>query len=196
MIKGKNGDWRICGDFRHLNAITVLDRYPVPHLRDFSSILQGRKVFSKLDLLMAYHQVPIAPDDVPETAVITPFGLFEYSVMMFGLRNAGQTFQRYIFRALGDFKFVFTYIDDILIASSSFEEHEHNLKMVFQRLKDFSLPINLSQCQFGETKLEVLGYLINQECCPTPDKIRAIPGYPRPKTIVKLRRFLGMVNFY
>ena len=89
MIKEKNGDWRICGDFRRLNAITVPNRYPVPHLHDLSSMLRGKKVFSKLDLLMAYHQIPIAPDDVPKTAVITPFCLFEYQVMTFGLRNAG-----------------------------------------------------------------------------------------------------------
>ena len=197
MIKKKNGDWRICVDFRRLNAITVPDRYPVPHPHDYSSMLRGKKVFSKLDLLMAYYQIPIAPDDVPNTAVITPFGLFEYRVMTFGLRNAGQTFKRNIFRALGDFNFVFAYIDDILIASLSFEEHENHLKMVFMRLKDFSLRINLSKYHFGETKLEFLGYLIDQEGFrPRPDKVRAISEYPRPKTIVELRNFLGMVNFY
>ena len=197
MIKKKNGDWRVCGDFRRLNAITIPDRYPVPNLYDFASMLRGKKIFSKLDLLMAYHQIPIAADDIPKTAVITPFGLFEYQVMTFGLRNAGQTFQRYIFRALGDLNFVFAYIDDILIASSSHEEHEDHLKIVFQRLKDFSLRINPDKCQFGKTELEFLGYWINHEGCrPTPDKVRAITEYSKPKTMVELRRFLGMVNFY
>ena len=119
MIKKKNGDWCVCGDFRRLNANMVLGRYPVPHLHDFASVLRGKKVFSKLDLHMAYHQIPIATDDVPKNAVITPFGLFEYRILTFDLRNAGQTFQRYIFRALDDFNFVFAYIDNFLIASSS-----------------------------------------------------------------------------
>ena len=87
MIKKKNSDWRVCGDFCRLNAITVPDRYPVSQLHDFASMLRGKKVFSKLDLHMAYHQFPIATGGVPKTAVLTPFGLFEYRVVTFGLRN-------------------------------------------------------------------------------------------------------------
>ena len=83
----------------------------------------GNKIFSALDLRQAYHQIPVAPKDVEKSAVITPFGLYGFPVMTFGLRNASQTFQRYIYSALSDLDFVFVYIGDILIASSSEEEH-------------------------------------------------------------------------
>lgn len=95
MKKKKDGSCRICGDFCRLNAQTYPDKYPVPNLQDMSSILHSKKKFSKIDLHMAYHQIPIAPDDMKKTAVITPFGVFEYLSMTFGLRNAGQTFQSY-----------------------------------------------------------------------------------------------------
>lgn len=115
--------------------------------------------------------------------------------MPFGLRNAGQTFQRYIFRALGVLDLAFAYFDDILIASSTMEEHENHLKIVFQRLKNFSLRINVDKCVLGVNKIELLGYLVDsQGIKPTQDKLKAIADFPEPRTVNELRRFLG--NFY
>ncbi|KMQ93212.1 integrase core domain protein [Lasius niger] len=92
--KGSSNSWRLCGDYRALNAATIPDRYPLPHIQDFTAGLYNKNIFTKIDLVKAYYQVPVAEEDIPKTAVTTPFGLFEFLVMPFGLRNAAQTFQR------------------------------------------------------------------------------------------------------
>lgn len=107
MKQKKDGTWRICGDYHGLNADTEPDRYSVPYLQDFTANLHNKTIFSKLDLDKAYHQIPVAPEDISKTAVITPFGLFEYTVMTFGLRDASQIFQRYSFKDLRDLPYVF-----------------------------------------------------------------------------------------
>ena len=94
MVPKKDGTWRPCGDFRRLNAATKDDKYPLPNMADLSARLDGCTIFSKLDLQKGYLQVPVAAADVEKTAVITPFGLFEFLRMPFGLKNAGMTFQR------------------------------------------------------------------------------------------------------
>jgi hypothetical protein len=126
MVPKKDGSWQPCGDYRRLNTITVPDRYPLPNMLDLSANMDGCTVFSKIDLVKAFHQVPIAPEDRQKTTVITPFGLC----------NAAQTLQRMQDQIFKDLPCTFVYLDDQRVASRDMEQHMVDLRAVFQRLAD------------------------------------------------------------
>ena len=197
LVPKRDNGWRPCGDYRQLNARTIPDSYPVRLMGDFAHQLAGCTVFSTLDLVKAYNQIPVNKEDVPKTAITTPFGLFEFPYMSFGLRNAAQTFQRFIDEVTRDLDFCFPYIDDLLIASTTTEEHEEHLRLLFQRLADYGILLNAAKCVFAASEVTFLGYRISaQGTRPLEDRVAAIQSYTLPQNVRQLRRFLGMLNFY
>ena len=197
VVPKLSGGWGPCGDYRRLNTVTVDDRYPVPRLQDFTATLAGKTIFSKIDLVRAYHQVPMTPNDIPKTAVITPLRLYEFLRMPFGLKNAAQAFQRLMDKGCQGLARVFVYLDDILVASEDRHQHLRDLTELFGRLEDYGLVIKRTKCVFGVSSINFLGHHVNAKgIVPLPEKVRAIRDFPRLSTVKGLQEFLGMINFY
>nr|VZI26347.1 unnamed protein product [Spirometra erinaceieuropaei] len=151
--------------------------------KDFAGALFCKAVFSKTDLGRAFHQIPVAPEDIPKTAVTIPFGLFVFISMPIGLRNAAQTFQGFIDHVLRGQPFVYAYTDDLLVASRKEEEHKEHLALVFNRIGQVWRCHQPSQVE-------------SEDLRPLPSKVEAVRNFPPPTSKRQLQRFLGMVNFY
>ena len=130
---------RLVGDYRALNKITIADNFSIPNIRDFSANLHNKKYFSTLDLQSAFHHIPLEESSREKTTLATPFGNFQYNYLPFGLRNASAAFMRFITSILGDLDYVFIFLDDILVASKTKEEHIEHVKEIFVRLDKFQL---------------------------------------------------------
>jgi hypothetical protein len=181
MVRKKDGSWRPCGDYRRLNFATVHDRYPLPSILDLSKKLHGCRFFSCIDLVKGYHQIPMAQEDIQKTIIITPFGLFEYLFMPFGLRNAAQTFQRLMDKLFRHLSFIFTYLDDHIIASRTLEEHLDHLRQFFTVLQENGLQINPAKCVFAASAVQFLGHRVDQHGIRPPAASRhSHPGFSAP----------------
>uniref|UniRef100_A0A9J7Y6K0 Gypsy retrotransposon integrase-like protein 1 n=1 Tax=Cyprinus carpio carpio TaxID=630221 RepID=A0A9J7Y6K0_CYPCA len=199
FVKKKDGSLRPCIDYRGLNDITVKNRYPLPLMSSAFDLLQGAEFFTKLDLRNAYHLVRIREGDEWKTAFNTPRGHFEYRVLPFGLSNAPAVFQALVNDVLRDMidRFVFVYLDDILIFSSSFQDHVQHVRQVLQRLLENQLFVKAEKCEFHVQSVSFLGHIISVGGIRMdPAKVRAVSEWPAPDSRKALQRFLGFANFY
>lgn len=199
VVQKKCGDIRLCVDYRQLNAKTRKDAYPLPRIEESLDALTGAKWFSTLDLASGYNQVPMSERDKEKTAFCTPFGLFEFNRMPFGLCNAPGTFQRLMERIFGDqsLQSLLLYLDDIIIFSTSFSQHLQRLEMVLSRLQQHNLKLKMSKCHFFQREVRYLGHIISPDGVATdPEKTRAVAEWKRPSTVTELRGFLGFASFY
>jgi hypothetical protein len=199
LLKKEDGTWRMCVDYRALNAVTVKDRFPLPTVDELLDELGSARVFSKLDLTSGFHQIRLQPQDSMKTAFRTHDGHYEYRVMPFGLCNAPATFQATmndIFRSLLR-KTVIVFFDDILVYSDTEETHLTHLEQVFSLLAEHHFFLKASKYSFAQTKVDYLGHIVAAgTVAPDPSKVQAILDWPTPKTLKQLRGFLGLSGYY
>ncbi|KAK3518108.1 hypothetical protein QTP70_033325, partial [Hemibagrus guttatus] len=199
FVGKRDGGLRPCIDYRGLNAITVRYPYPLPLVPAALEQLRGARVFTKLDLRSAYNLVRIREGDEWKTAFHTTSGHYEYCVMPFGLTNAPAVFQALINGVFQDLlgKGVIAYIDDILVYSSSMEEHVRMVREVLGRLQQHHLYAKLEKCEFHRSTVTFLGYVISRHGVEMDVvKVQAVTEWPAPTSVRELQRFLGFANFY
>ena len=197
LVKKKNGKYRLCVDYRKLNNQTRKDSYPLPRIDDILAKFKNAKYFSSLDMVKGYHQIEMADDDKEKTAFIVDHGLYQYSVMPFGLTGAPNTFQRLMDHLFQGLKFVLVYLDDIVVFSETITEHINHLYQVFNILIAANLKLNLEKCQLGREQIDFLGHHIDAHGI-SPDKtlIEKVQNFAVPTSIKQVQSFLGLASYY
>jgi hypothetical protein len=199
FMEKKDGTRRMCIDYRALNEVMIKNKYPLPRIEDLFDQLRGASVFSKIDLRSGYHQLRIQPLDIPKMTFITKYGLYEFTMMSFGLTNAPAFFMNLMNSVFMDYldKFVVVFIDDILIYSQSEEEHADHLRMVLQRLREHQLYAKLSKCEFWINEVLFLGHIINKDgLAVDPKKVADILNWKAPTDARGIKSFIGMARYY
>lgn len=217
LVKKRNGDSRLCVDYRALNFITVRDRYPLPNIDDQISKLAGKSYFTCLDMSQGYHQLKICPEDTHKTAFITTQGHFEYLRVPFGLANAPSVFMRLINKIVesignssqspnlesSELKSdsgppeILAFLDDLLLPSHDVPSGLHLLNTVLQKFNDANLKLNMSKCSFLQKKITYLGHEISSEGIqPGELKLAAVDKFPIPCNVHEVRQFIGLCSYF
>jgi hypothetical protein len=199
FVDKKDGTQRMCVDYRSLNEVTIKNKYPLPRIDDLFDQLRGACVFSKIDLRSGYHQLKIRNTDIPKTAFTTRYGLYEYTVMSFGLTNAPAYFMYMMNQVFMEYldKFVVVFIDDILVFSKTEEEHAEHLRLVLQKLREHKLYAKRSKCEFWLKEVSFLGHVVsNGGISVDPGKVKDVLDWNPPTDVSEIRSFLGLAGYY
>ena len=198
FVNKKDGILRLCVDYRQLNKMTVKNKYPLPRIDDLFNQLKGASVFSKIDLRSGYHQLWIKDTDVHKTAFKTWYGHYEFLVMPFGLTNALAIFMELmnlVFRLYVD-KFFVVFIDDILVYSKDWENHDMRLRVVLETLRKERLYAKLTKCEFWLREVSFLGHIISEEGIQVvPKKVEVIIEWKPSRNVTEVRSFLGLAGY-
>jgi hypothetical protein len=198
FVQKKDGSQRMCVDYRSLNDVTVKNKYLLPRIKDLFDQMRGARVFSKIDLQSGYRQMKIRPSDIPKMAFSIRYGLYEFTVMSFGLTNAPAYFMNLMNKVFMEYldRFVVVFIDDILVYSKSVSDHEEHLRLVLQKLRDNQLYAKYSKCEFWIDEVPFLGHIIsNGGISVDPTKVKEIMAWSIPTIVNEVRSFLGLVGY-
>uniref|UniRef100_A0A8R7VA35 Reverse transcriptase domain-containing protein n=1 Tax=Triticum urartu TaxID=4572 RepID=A0A8R7VA35_TRIUA len=199
LVKKKDDTWRMCVDYRHLNAMTHVSKFPVPIIEELLDELHGAVWFSKLDLRAGYHQIRLAEGEEFKTAFQTHSDHYEFKVLSFGLAGGPGTFNGAITETMHPLlrHYVLLFFDDILVFSKTWEDHLAHLRQVLELLRRDQWKVKESKCEFGQRQLSYLGHVISSEGVATdPGKIQAVEAWPTPTDAKEVRRFLGLAGYY
>ena len=198
LVRKKDGSIRLCVDYRKLNAQSRTDAYPMPRIEDILDRVGKAKIITTLDLARGYWQVPVADEDRHKTAFTSPFGLYQFCVMPFGLNGAPATFQRLMNEVVRDMeKFAHAYLDDLVVFSDSWTEHLDHLETILEKLREFGLTAKMAKCQWAMAECTYLGHVVGGGYVkPEINKLEAVENFPVPKTKKEVRSFLGLTGYY
>ena len=197
VVPKGDGGKRLIIEYRALNKVMRKFVWPMPKVEDIFSQLNGAKYFCTLDLRAGYHHIRLTADSIPKTAFTSPFGKYEYLKVPFGLAQAPAYYQELMTRVLKDLPFAMAYLDDVIIYSSTQEEHLQHIKTVFEKLCHAKLSMKLSKCHFFAKEIQYLGHILGMEGIrPVPAKTEAIKAMHPPVNPKQVRAFLGLVGYY
>jgi hypothetical protein len=199
FVPKKDCSQRLCMDYRALNEVTIKNKYPLPRTDDLFDQLHGACVFSKVDLRSGYHQLKVRECDIPKTAFILRYGMYEFTVMSFGLTNAPAYFMYMMNKVFMEYldKFVVVFIDEILVYSRSEEAREGHLHLILQKLRDRKLYAKLRKCEFWLRQVAFLEHVISKVgISMDPSKVQDVLSWKAPTSVSDIRSFLGLAGYF
>jgi hypothetical protein len=199
LVPKAGGEFRPVVDFRALNKRISIESVPLPDVHSAFYWFEKARYFTTLDLNQAYHQIPLAEASKHLTAFCTDWNLYQYTRVPFGLATWAQVLTRLLDRVFQDykFKFVYHYLDDVVVYSEDFESHMRHLSLVFERLRQAGLTVKPEKVVLATQEISFLGHLVSKDGVRIdPERTKAIRNFPPPTDAKGISRFVGMVNFY